>query len=31
MRQPVIVDGRNIYSPDEMKRLGFKYVGMGRR
>lgn len=31
MRQPVIVDGRNIYDPEEMKRLGFRYVGMGRR
>ena len=31
MRQPVIVDGRNIYDPAEMKRLGFRYIGMGRR
>lgn len=31
MRQPVMVDGRNIYDPAEMKRLGFKYVGIGRR
>jgi len=31
MRQPVIVDGRNIYDPAEMRKLGFKYVGMGRR
>ncbi len=31
MRQPVIVDGRNIYDPAEMKRLGFRYVGIGRR
>ena len=31
MRQPVIVDGRNIYDPEEMKALGFRYVGMGRR
>jgi UDPglucose 6-dehydrogenase len=31
MRQPVIVDGRNIYDPEEIKRLGFRYVGMGRR
>ena len=30
MRQPIIVDGRNIYDPKEMKRLGFKYVGIGR-
>lgn len=31
MKQPVIVDGRNIYDPAEMKRLGFRYIGMGRR
>ncbi|MDD5436940.1 MAG: nucleotide sugar dehydrogenase, partial [Candidatus Omnitrophica bacterium] len=31
MRQPIIVDGRNIYDPAEMKRLGFTYVGIGRR
>lgn len=31
MRQPIIVDGRNIYEPAEMKKLGFKYVGIGRR
>lgn len=31
MRQPIIVDGRNIYEPAEMKKLGFRYVGMGRR
>lgn len=30
MRQPVLMDGRNMYDPDEMKRLGFRYAGMGR-
>jgi len=30
MRQPVIFDGRNIYDPDEMVELGFKYRGVGR-
>jgi UDPglucose 6-dehydrogenase len=30
MRSPVIFDGRNIYSPDQMKGLGFTYVSMGR-
>jgi UDP-glucose 6-dehydrogenase len=30
MRQPVIVDGRNIYDPAVMKSLGFTYRGIGR-
>lgn len=30
MRQPVLIDGRNIYDPKEMKRLGFRYIGVGR-
>jgi len=30
MRQPVIVDGRNMYDPEEMRTLGFTYRGMGR-
>ena len=30
MRQPVVVDGRNIYDPAAMRRLGFQYRGMGR-
>jgi UDPglucose 6-dehydrogenase len=30
MRQPVIVDGRNIYDPKHMARLGFRYVGFGQ-
>jgi len=30
MKSPIIVDGRNIYDPDMVKKLGFKYAGMGR-
>ncbi len=30
MHQPVICDGRNIYDPAVMKRLGFHYHGLGR-
>src|SRR5258708_23178784 len=31
MRRPVIVDGRNIWEPDQMRNLGFVYRGIGRR
>jgi UDPglucose 6-dehydrogenase len=30
MRTPRIADLRNIYEPDAMRELGFKYVGVGR-
>jgi UDPglucose 6-dehydrogenase len=30
MRQPVIVDGRNVFEPARMGGLGFEYVGVGR-
>lgn len=30
MRQPIIVDGRNLWDPDEMRQLGFIYYGVGR-
>lgn len=30
MKKPVIIDGRNIYDPDELKKLGFTYLGIGR-
>ncbi len=30
MKQPNIIDGRNIYEPNEMKTLGFNYIGVGR-
>jgi len=31
MRKPIIVDGRNIYEPKKLKKLGFDYLGIGRR
>jgi UDPglucose 6-dehydrogenase len=31
MKQPVVVDGRNLYDPQRMAALGFQYRGMGRR
>jgi UDPglucose 6-dehydrogenase len=30
MKQPNIIDGRNVYEPKEMKEEGFKYIGVGR-
>jgi len=30
MRNPIIFDGRNIYSLPRMKELGFKYISIGR-
>jgi UDPglucose 6-dehydrogenase len=30
MRSPVIFDGRNIYSPEHMRTLGFTYFSIGR-
>jgi UDPglucose 6-dehydrogenase len=30
LKTPVIFDGRNIYDPAAMKKMGFKYRGMGR-
>ncbi|MEO8449273.1 MAG: UDP-glucose/GDP-mannose dehydrogenase family protein [Gemmatimonadota bacterium] len=31
LAQPLIIDGRNLYEPDRMARLGIKYHGIGRR
>ncbi len=30
MKHPVLVDGRNLYDPEEMRALGFHYLGIGR-
>jgi len=31
LKVPLIIDGRNMYSPKKMKKLGFKYICMGRK
>jgi UDPglucose 6-dehydrogenase len=30
MREPVILDGRNLFDPRRMRALGFEYAGIGR-
>lgn len=30
MRVPILIDGRNVYDPEEAARLGFTYKGVGR-
>jgi len=30
LKQPVVIDGRNIYDPNEMRDIGFTYMGIGR-
>jgi UDPglucose 6-dehydrogenase len=30
LRVPILLDGRNIYEPDEARELGFVYAGIGR-
>jgi UDPglucose 6-dehydrogenase len=31
MRRPLIVDGRNLYQPERLEKLGFTYDSIGRR
>jgi UDPglucose 6-dehydrogenase len=31
MRRPVVFDGRNLWEPERMRRLGFEYHSIGRR
>ncbi|TAK90223.1 MAG: UDP-glucose/GDP-mannose dehydrogenase family protein [Burkholderiaceae bacterium] len=31
LRQPIIFDGRNLYDPAWMRKLGFEYEGIGRK
>ena len=30
LRNPIFIDLRNVYEPDQMKQLGFNYCGVGR-
>lgn len=30
LKQPIVIDGRNIYDPKEMRDIGFTYMGIGR-
>jgi len=31
MRGSVVFDGRNVWNPEKIKKLGFTYYGVGRR
>ncbi len=31
LRRPLIFDGRNLYEPERMRRLGFEYYSIGRK
>ena len=31
VKYPLIVDGRNVYAPEDMEALGFHYISIGRR
>ena len=30
MKRPILIDGRNMYSPQELREIGFEYRGVGR-
>ncbi len=30
LKSPIFIDLRNVYDPDQMRRLGFNYCGVGR-
>jgi len=31
LKNPLIIDGRNIYNPEELKKEGFTYISIGRK
>lgn len=31
LERPIVVDGRNLYNPEKMRKLGFEYTGIGRQ
>jgi UDPglucose 6-dehydrogenase len=31
MQRPLILDGRNLYDPQLLEKMGFAYQGIGRR
>jgi hypothetical protein len=30
VEQPLVIDGRNMFSPEEISRHGFRYISVGR-
>lgn len=31
LKRPLIIDGRNLYEPEHMRKLGFTYISIGRK
>ena len=31
VRNPIIIDGRNLFEPQEMRKIGFEYYGIGKQ
>ena len=31
LKRPLIIDGRNLYDPEFLRKLGFSYIGIGRK